>query len=1135
MEFALAAASAIAAASATVAATVVAAGPLAVAAFNAVNLAAAGIAASALLSGLLPNVPGSSGNPLEWVADMEAPLSVAYGANVASAGRLDYASDGYGPDNQYTSLVSTLSVGPIKGFNQYRSNDVVTTFGANDVATSGPHAGKMWLQRKVGTQPQTALSSPSGLNGSATIPDWGSAYKQSGRAVCMLTLQENSKGSEFRGGEEKQLHIFDGVFGWDPRLDSTWPGGSGSCRLDDPSTWVWIEEGCIAGLNWSIGRWAGANSSGPAGYGAPYASKQVAGIGSSLDGIDVDAFIAGANIADANGWKVRAYPDTGMDESLVLDMLLQSSGCVRNRVAGKISCVSRAAVHPSVVTITEADMAGPVELQLGVKRKERRNSAIASFWSAENDYEVVPIEEVSDPAWVTEDRGKKRLTGLRFNYVPDKDQAAVLTYLTLANLREPARGVIPCKPHMRQVRPGHRFTITVAHYALSGVKVLCTKREFDPMTGAVRLHFVAETDAKYTDAFTRTGVVPDQPDGPTDPGDTVDPPTVASISVSGDEVTINWTNGVARFFRTLIFYGTTSSFADAIAGPSKGGLAGEAQTAKFKPGPGTWYFWLVTKSMPFEDYSDAVALGSVTVTVEIDTGNLDDLDILRRTGGGLFSGDLTATEGADWTDNLLNRPTELTDGRIGTALAADGTLTAGARTGSGLMLRSAGSVEFTGAANANYITATSELTDDANLGGTAAWAGTSGRPTNLASLVGTEPILNTSITIGADGALTGAGGGQVTIGGLGYTGALNANYITNTNELTDGANLGQTAAWASVSSRPANLASLSGSEPILNSDVTLSGLGAGELAVLDAVDLDTHVTDGTTYKRFSATEQSKLSGVEAGAEVNPADLAALDATAASDLAAAKAGVDSLGDLATLDTVGAAQIDAGAIGPTALADNAVDLASAKVTGKSLANVDSTAASKLAGIETGAQVNPASLADLDATAASDLASAKSATDGLGALATKSEVDTDDIVANSVISVEPHTFAYTVTTEDATSAGVSVLVMEFDVTTAGEPLLIDVQMMAKFWHPTAGDFSFTLRFLEEGVGTVRDDIVIEGINGDQYHGYLPVRFTATPSAGTHTYQVRAWASTNTGFSIRQFSDLSAIVTHLKATTIA
>lgn len=47
-------------------------------------------------------------------------------------------------------------------------------------------------------------------------------------------------------------------------------------------------------------------------------------------------------------------------------------------------------------------------------------------------------------------------------------------------------------------------------------------------------------------------------------------------------------------------------------------------------------------------------------------------------------------------------------------------------------------------------------------------------------------------------------------------------------------------------------------------------------------DLD-DIPDGTTYKRISGTEQSKLGGIEAGAEVNPTDLADLDSTAATKL------------------------------------------------------------------------------------------------------------------------------------------------------------------------------------------------------------------------------------------------------------
>ncbi len=44
------------------------------------------------------------------------------------------------------------------------------------------------------------------------------------------------------------------------------------------------------------------------------------------------------------------------------------------------------------------------------------------------------------------------------------------------------------------------------------------------------------------------------------------------------------------------------------------------------------------------------------------------------------------------------------------------------------------------------------------------------------------------------------------------------------------------------------------------------------------------ISDGSTYKKLLATERTKLTGIDAGAEVNPADLADLDVTAANKLA-----------------------------------------------------------------------------------------------------------------------------------------------------------------------------------------------------------------------------------------------------------
>jgi len=55
--------------------------------------------------------------------------------------------------------------------------------------------------------------------------------------------------------------------------------------------------------------------------------------------------------------------------------------------------------------------------------------------------------------------------------------------------------------------------------------------------------------------------------------------------------------------------------------------------------------------------------------------------------------------------------------------------------------------------------------------------------------------------------------------------------------------------------------------------------------------------DGTTNKVFTATEDTKLAGIAAGAEVNPADLAALDTIASGKLAGIEAS-------ATADQTGA---------------------------------------------------------------------------------------------------------------------------------------------------------------------------------------------------------------------------------------
>ena len=565
-------------------------------------------AGSAALTAATQQKQRSEGSATAFRLDTDAGLPFAFG-RVATGGTLAYRK-GFGATNRYQGIVSTLSAGgPIQSYEAFYADDELTTFGVNDVATSGDHTGAMWLQVKLGTQPQTALTSPTGLELSVTAPGWTSDHKMSGRACVMWTLFENSKLTEYRGGLPKPLHVIVGKYGWDPRLDSTWPGGSGSCRLLTPSTWVPIENGAIAALNWAIGMWEG--DAGASEDGTPYACSLVGGIGSSLDGIDVPAFVNAANIADANGWEIGAYPTTKDDKFAVLSNMLNSAGALPSRMAGKISCVAYGEAQASVVTITSDDTAGPVEVSLGQSRLERINTILPRHWSPNHRWEMVQLGPITVSGSVAADGGK-RTRGIDYPYVTNANQAAQLAYYDVADAREQIGGTVTLKPHLRRIAPGDCFTFAEPGFLLDGIKVKCLRRSYDPMSGTVRVTFRQETDAKHTAALTQVGVAPPSASSDTPPGPYVEPPSSFSVSVDGPTVTLSYRNPSSDFDAVRRYRGASSVFAAAtLIGGTAGALL-ENRTATDTPGVGTWFYWLASVD---EWGVESATVGPISATI----------------------------------------------------------------------------------------------------------------------------------------------------------------------------------------------------------------------------------------------------------------------------------------------------------------------------------------------------------------------------------------------------------------------------------------------------------------------------------------------------------------------------------------
>ena len=451
------------------------------------------MAISAAMSAFQPQV-GVAGRPVEWTLNPDGPTPFAAG-RVGVAGSVVH-KETFGPDLMYYGLVSVLSgSGPIDGYVSFMGDDEFVTFDAVGKAISSQWRDEMWLKKTLGAQPDTALTTPTGLKQNAVLPRWSSAHKLSGKAAYMLVMGENSKRSAYPMGEVKPIHIIRGLRVWDPRLDSTYPGGSGACRLADPTTWVYSANPYLWALKWSLGLWEGPTFKGAPAHGSE-TDYQVGGIGAKLSGIDVPTLVAAANIADANGWICAGYPTTDDDKSQVLDSFLQAGGGIYAQRAGKISCIHRAAPRTSIVNITAADTAGPVEIDTAASRIDRINTVRARYWSEAHRWQMQALDDVT-AAQYREDDGGTRSRQLDYHYVPVAKQASQLAALQIANTREGIGGVIPLKPHLQRIKPGDCFTITEPGFVLNGQKFLCLNTEFDPATKIVRVTFVSETDGKY--------------------------------------------------------------------------------------------------------------------------------------------------------------------------------------------------------------------------------------------------------------------------------------------------------------------------------------------------------------------------------------------------------------------------------------------------------------------------------------------------------------------------------------------------------------------------------------------------------------------------------------------------------------
>lgn len=482
-----------------------------------VSISAGTAATIAAVASATAAVASAGAQALQKPPDMRGTVSqVLIGANMPViygigwsllGGALVYDKSANGPDNyDRTQIIVYSAAGPVEQLESLNADYSLIGFPAvggrlEGVASGfyGADGGYLWINSRLGTRPDTALTAPAGR---AAFSQWGADYKLSGYAAASLTMEFDEDGVRWASGIPQWGMIGKWVKIYDPRLDSTYPGGSGPQRWADEATWEWSENPALHALTYARGRFVG--------------DVKIVGAGIPQAAIDTAKFVELANICDANGWKAGGalYEGPGLSKWDNLKRVLHAAAAEPVWAGGMLT-VKISAPRVALDTIVAADLADPdVSVRVMRNWKDRHNTIVPRYRSPDHRWEYVQAAAVQNATYLAED-GEEKTDEVQFDLCQDVDQAAQLAAYTLSNRREFGPITLRVKPRLIGYQVGDALDLDLgellADDALGTQLAVIVARTVDPAGGAISLTLESETTAKHAWALGRTGVAPPTP------------------------------------------------------------------------------------------------------------------------------------------------------------------------------------------------------------------------------------------------------------------------------------------------------------------------------------------------------------------------------------------------------------------------------------------------------------------------------------------------------------------------------------------------------------------------------------------------------------------------------------------------
>ncbi|MDX0178620.1 phage tail protein [Sinorhizobium meliloti] len=376
----------------------------------------------------------------------DAPVGTLYGVGKTKGQRTFYAK--WGSGNKWNAEVFVLANGWCDGLEPY-----VYIYGEKKALVSRPVIGNevanyhiegfvngsgdpvltiRFYDGRPGQQVDQKLVDVSAALGNK----WKSTSVNTG--ICYVVVERIYSDKLFGSKGRPELEfVLRGLREYDPRKDSTVAGGSGTQRLNTPSTWAHTKNPAVHRLNYQLG------------LRALVSGRTLIGEGKSLGQIDLATYFVAMNVCDtlrANGKKTyecSLFVSGDDDHTEVLkqfDDAMAGYGLNRRGLSGVIPSAPQIPVKDLTAADIPIDRAKDVQFRPSAF--ERFNHLSGQFTSIESMWNPESLKPVYVNADIAAD-GRNRQTSIDFLQVTDPDIAQYLLNIRYRQNRMGGKATVP--------------------------------------------------------------------------------------------------------------------------------------------------------------------------------------------------------------------------------------------------------------------------------------------------------------------------------------------------------------------------------------------------------------------------------------------------------------------------------------------------------------------------------------------------------------------------------------------------------------------------------------------------------------------------------------------------------------------